>query len=157
MGRFIVQSVKSVYGQFSTDSLLVFFLDKHIYLRLSYLRFVSIILLGVVDQHNRVFAFMRLTKNYHNILYAIAFIYLVMCPAVHQLGDIVRHDLTLKIGDQVQQNNFKKNFNGNPFNFSNSVQTADFAYIKTVCVVQPAPSSYTALDLSSLSTVRLIL
>ena len=80
-----------------------------------------------------------------------------MCPAVHQLGDMVRHDLTLKIGAQVQHNSFKKNFNGNPFNFSNSVQTAEFDYIKTVCVVQPAPSSFPALDLSALSTVRLIL
>ena len=100
---------------------------------------------------------MRLVKNYHHILYVLAFIYLVMCPSVHQLGDIVRHDVTHKIGVQVQHNNFKKNLNGNPFNFSHNIQPADFDHINAVSVIKRAPSSSPALGLSALSTVRLIL
>lgn len=80
-----------------------------------------------------------------------------MCPSVHQLGDIVRHDVTLKIGVQVQHNNFKKHFNGNPFHFSNNTQTADFDYLQRVCDSKHTPVLLPALDLSALSTVRLIL
>ena len=100
---------------------------------------------------------MRFTKKYHNILYVFAFIYLVMCPSVHQLGDIIRHDVTLKIGAQVQHNNFKKNFNSNPFNFSKNTQAADFDYLQTVYDSKLTPALLPALDLSALSTVRLIL
>jgi len=100
---------------------------------------------------------MRLTKKYHNILYVFAFIYLVMCPSVHQLGDIVRHDVTLKTGVQVQHNNFKKNFNSNPFTFARNTQTADFDDLQRVCDSKPTPALLPALDLSALSTVRLIL
>ena len=100
---------------------------------------------------------MKLTKSFHHILYILAFIYLVMCPSVHQLGDIVRHDFTPQVVKQVQQKTFKKELNFNPFQLNDLTQTLDFGKTKTLCVVKLAPSSLPALDLSALSTVRLIL
>ena len=101
--------------------------------------------------------FMKFTRNIHHILYLLAFIYLVMCPSVHQLGDIVRHDFTPQVCKQLQQKTFKKDFNLNPFQLNNHTQTVDFDQIRTLCVVKLTPSSLPALDLSALSTVRLIL
>ena len=101
--------------------------------------------------------FMKFTRNIHHILYLLAFIYLVMCPSVHQLGDIVRHDFTPQVCKQLQQKTFKKDFNLNPFQFNNHTQTVDFDQIRTLCVVKHTPSLLPVLDLSALSTVRLIL
>jgi hypothetical protein len=80
-----------------------------------------------------------------------------MCPSVHQLGDIVRHDFTPQVVKQVQQKTFKKELNFNPFQLNNRIQTVDFGQIQILSVVKLTPSSLPALDLSALSTVRLIL
>lgn len=101
--------------------------------------------------------FMKLTRSFHHILYLLAFIYLVMCPSVHQLGDIVRHDFTPQVVKQVQQKTFKKELNLNPFQLNNLTQIVDLDQIRTLCVVKLTPSSLPSLDLSALSTVRLIL
>ena len=100
---------------------------------------------------------MKLTKTYHSILYILAFNYLVMCPSVHQLWDIIRHDVTFKIGFQTQQKNLKKNFNSSHFKFSFSTQPTDCDYLKKVFFIETTPSSPLTLNLSFLSTVRLIL
>ena len=80
-----------------------------------------------------------------------------MCPSVHQLGDIVRHDFAPQVVKQIQQKTFKKGFNLNPFQLNNLIQTVDFGKTKIVGVVKLAPSPLPALGLSALSTVRLIL
>ena len=100
---------------------------------------------------------MKFTRNLHHILYLLAFIYLVMCPSVHQLGDIVRHDLTPQVVKQIQQKTFKKELNLNPFQLNNHTQIVDFDKTKILSVVKLTPSSLPVLDLSALSTVRLIL
>ena len=100
---------------------------------------------------------MKFTRNFHHILYILAFAHLVMCPSVHHLGDIVRHDFTPQVVKQIQQKNCKKGFNLNPFQLNNPIQTVDFGKAKIVWAVKPAPSALPALDLSALSTVRLIL
>jgi len=100
---------------------------------------------------------MKFTRSFHHILYLLAFIYLVMCPSVHQLGDIVRHDVTPQVVKQIQQKTFKKVFNLNPFQLNNLTQTVDFGKTKIVGVVKLVPSSLPSLGLSALSTVRLIL
>ena len=79
-----------------------------------------------------------------------------MCPSVHQLGDVARHDVILKIGVQLQQNNFNNDSTINPFTFSNKTKAAEFDQIRS-CVVKYPQSSLPALDLSSLSTVKLLL
>ena len=100
---------------------------------------------------------MKFTRNIHHILYLLAFIYLVMCPSVHQLGDIVRHDFAPQVCKQLQQKTFKKDFNLNPFQLNNHTQTVNFDKTKILSVVKLTPSSLPALGLSALSTVRLIL
>jgi hypothetical protein len=80
-----------------------------------------------------------------------------MCPSVHQLGDIVRHDFTPQVVKQIQQKTFKKELNSNPFQLNNRIQAVDFDQTKIFCIVKPAPPSTPALDLSALSTVKLIL
>ena len=100
---------------------------------------------------------MRLTKIFHNVLYLLAFVYLVMCPSVHQLGDIVRHDFTPQIGKQIQHKTFKKGFDLNPFTFYNNIQPEDFIHFKTSEEIKISPSFLSTINLSALSTVRLIL
>lgn len=80
-----------------------------------------------------------------------------MCPSVHQLGDIVRHDFTPQVGKQLQHKPFKKGFNLNPFKFHNNIQTEDFAQLKTLEEIKYTPLLLATVRLSILSTVRLIL
>jgi hypothetical protein len=100
---------------------------------------------------------MKFTKSFYHIFYILAFIYLVMCPSVHQLGDIVRHDFTPQVVKQIQQKTFKKESNLNTFQLSNYIQTVDFDQTKILGVAKLAPSLISPLGLSALSTVRLIL
>ena len=44
-------------------------------------------------------------KTIHSILFLTAFIYLVMCPAVHDFDDNLRYDLVRKIGTRKTPNN----------------------------------------------------
>lgn len=47
---------------------------------------------------------MNFNRLFHTILFTIAFSYLVMCPAVHEFGDGIRHDLIYKAETKI----FKK-------------------------------------------------
>jgi hypothetical protein len=80
-----------------------------------------------------------------------------MCPSVHQLGDIVRHDVTPYVVKHIQQKNFKKELNLTSFQLCYNTQTVDFDQIRILSVVKPNASALPVLDLSVLSTVRLIL
>ena len=100
---------------------------------------------------------MRFTIKFHSILYLLAFVYLVMCPSVHQLSDIVRHDFTPQVGKLLQHKSFKKGFNLNPFKFHNNNPLEDFAQLKTSKEIKFSLSFLSTAKLSSLSTVRLIL
>ena len=99
---------------------------------------------------------MKFTKKSLNFLYIFAFIYLTMCPSVHQLGDIVRHDVIVKVGAQLQHNNFNNSHTIDSFNFSNKSKAAGYDH-STLCVIKYTQSSLPVIDLSALSTVRLIL
>ena len=99
---------------------------------------------------------MKFTKKSLNLLYIFAFIYLTMCPSVHQLGEIIRHDVILKIGVQLHHSNFNNDYTVDPLNFSNKTKAAVFNQTGS-CVVKYAQTSPLALDLSALSTVKLIL
>jgi hypothetical protein len=108
--------------------------------------------------------FLRYLKNrmsacriIHSILFLTAFIYLVMCPVVEDFGDNLRYDLVRKIGARKSQNNLKK--------FASPTFKQLPANIQTVCLSFSGNarehlfflSSYSFLNLSILSTVRLIL
>jgi hypothetical protein len=99
---------------------------------------------------------MQFTKKSLHFLYLVAFTYLTMCPSVHQVGDIVRHDVIVKIGLKSQQSNFNNDYTVDPLNFSNKTKAADFNQARS-CFDKFAQTSLLALDLSALSTVKLIL
>ncbi len=99
---------------------------------------------------------MKFKKKSLNFLYIFAFIYLTMCPSVHQLGDIVRHDVIIKVGAQLQQSNCNNDHTVDPLNFSNKIKAAVFNQIRS-CVAKYVQTSLLAFDLSALSTVKLIL
>ena len=80
-----------------------------------------------------------------------------MCPSVHQLGDIVRHDFTPQVGKQLQHKPFKKGFNLNSFKLHNNICLEDLGQCKTSEETKFSPSSLPTVKLSALSTVRLIL
>ena len=80
-----------------------------------------------------------------------------MCPSVHQLGDIARHDFTPQVGKLLQHKPFKKGFNLNSFNLHNNILLEDFTQFKTSEEIKFSPSLLSTVNLSALSTVRLIL
>ncbi len=99
---------------------------------------------------------MKVTKNSLAFLYIFAFIYLVMCPSVHQFGDNIRHDVILKVKVKFQHNYVYPDWTVETCTLSGKTKTADFDQInlRAVQYIQP---SFPALDLSTLSTVKLIL
>jgi len=100
---------------------------------------------------------MRFTKKFHSILYLLAFTYLVMCPSAHQQSDAIRHDFTPQVGKLLPHKPFKKGFNPNPDTLYNTLQHDDCAQLKTLEECTCSPSFLSTLNLSILSTVKLIL
>ena len=94
---------------------------------------------------------MKLMKNPFIFLYLFAFIYLMMCPSAHQLGEIVPHGAILKIKVQLQQNNFNNDYTIDPLHSFNKSTTTDFYQIRKHAVI------YIQSSLLPLSTVKLIL
>ena len=99
---------------------------------------------------------MNLNKIFYNILIA-AFIYLVICPAVHNLGDNIKHDLCPKVGAEKLKKDFKKGFNVTFSKLSNITQPGFFIQSWTEQKLSNLSSFHFTLSLSTLSTIRLIL
>ncbi len=100
---------------------------------------------------------MNSNKIFQHILLIAAFIYLVMCPAIHELDNNIRHDVALKVEAKIQQKNFQKGFNLIPLKIFHSTQTGFFVQSKTRQELPIFPPSQSTLNLSILSTIRLIL
>jgi hypothetical protein len=80
-----------------------------------------------------------------------------MCPAVHNLGDNIKHDLIPKVGAEKLQKDFKKGFNVTFSKLSNNTQPGFFTQSRTAQEISNLSSSHFTLSLSTLSTIRLIL
>jgi len=80
-----------------------------------------------------------------------------MCPAVHDFDDNIRYDLVRKIGVKKTQNNLKKGDNPTFLQLANNSQTTFLISTRTAQELPAFSSSYSTLNLSILSTVRLIL
>ena len=100
---------------------------------------------------------MMLNKLFHHILLIAAFAYLVMCPSVQALGDNIRHDFVYKVGTKTLQKDFKSGFNVTPLHLSNNNQNDIFVQCKDAQKLLTFPPPHSTLNLSILSTVRLIL
>lgn len=129
-----------------------FLLDKHSILTLKYLWGVFLKTFTITNP----FFTMKATKNSLALLYIFAFIYLVMCPSVHHFGDNIRHDVILKVKVKFQHNYANADWTIETCTLSSKTKTADFDQIN-LCADQNIQPSFPSLDLSALSTVKLIL
>jgi hypothetical protein len=100
---------------------------------------------------------MRNYKAYFSTLLILAFIYLVMCPSVHKPGYTIRHDVTIKTGEKIQQKNINKSFTANPFKSFYKIQTENFLQPRILEILIILSSLHPTLKGSILSSVRLIL
>lgn len=57
---------------------------------------------------------MKLTRRFHYIVYAGAFLFLVLCPAVHHLDCAAKHDIFIKNGTRTQQREVHENADSSP-------------------------------------------
>ena len=93
-------------------------------------------------------------KIYYNI-YICAFIFLVLCPAVHQLDDTVNHDMIIKSEARLQQREYHKSFDSNLIKIFNSYQTEPFNHTIPATRHTIMQSPVTPLGLFISSTERL--
>jgi len=100
---------------------------------------------------------MNYYKILFNIFFIVAFIYLVMCPSIHELGDTIRHDVTLQVGAKILLKDFKKGFNFTFSKLSTHTQNVFFVQSRTTQELPIISSSHSTLELYILSTTRLIL
>ena len=100
---------------------------------------------------------MNSNKIFQHIPFIAAFIYLVICPAVHELGDNIKHDVALKVEAKKLQKDFKNSFNITPLKLSNNSQGRIFVQSMTAQEWTIFSTVYSTLNLSILSTIRLIL
>ena len=101
---------------------------------------------------------MKHRKILHRILFIFTFLYLLMCPEAHLLGDTIRHDLVVhKRVVKILKEDFGDTFNSVPVGLA---QTSEIKSGLTVIRIQHCPvfqSVNSIFILTSLSTVRLIL
>ncbi len=100
---------------------------------------------------------MRLNKMFCNILFIFTFICLIMCPSIHELGDNIKHDAVLKVRAKTLRNNLTNGFSFTPFKLSNYSLVDDYDRFTTKQYFLIFSSSNPILNLSILSTIRLIL
>ena len=101
---------------------------------------------------------MKHRKILHRILFIFTFLYLLMCPEAHVLGETIRHDLVVhKRVVQILKKDFCENFHSIPIGL---IKTSATESSLTSTHLQKCPifqSFNSTFILSSLSTVRLIL
>ena len=100
---------------------------------------------------------MTLNKLLHHILLIAAFVYLVMCPSVHELGDNIRHDFVYKVGTKTLQKDFRSGLNVTTLHLPNNTRNDIFGQSKDTQKLFFFSPPYSTLNLSILSTLRLIL
>ena len=99
---------------------------------------------------------MTLNKLFHHILLIAAFVYLVMCPSAHALSDTIRHDIICKVTKTLQKD-FKSGMNVTTLHLPKNNQNDIFGQSKDTQKLLIFSPPYSTLNLSILSTVRLIL
>lgn len=100
---------------------------------------------------------MVLNSLCHHILLVLAFVYLVMCPSVHELGDSIRHDVVYKSGTKTIQMDFKNHLSPAPLHVFNHNRNDIFVQSRDAQKLFFCLSLHPTLNLTIISTVRLIL
>jgi hypothetical protein len=80
-----------------------------------------------------------------------------MCPVANEINDSIQHDLVRKIGLKKTQNNLKKVGNSAPAQSNFNIQSVNCLKSRTLQEHPILSSSYSTLNLSILSSVRLVL
>jgi len=91
---------------------------------------------------------MKHIKLFHQVVYLCAFLFVVLCPAVHQVNDALRHDIVIKNGTGTQQRTKRENAANHPILVLNSPSMPAARH-----TVIPLP--VISFNLSVLSTIRL--
>jgi hypothetical protein len=100
---------------------------------------------------------MRLNKIFYIILVIFAFICFLICPSIQELGDNTKHDVVLKVRAKILRKNLTNGFSFTPFKLSNNSLAVDYDQFTTKQYFSIFSSSNPTLNLSILSTIRLIL
>ncbi len=100
---------------------------------------------------------MRLNKIMHYFIFIFAFAYLIMCPSVHQIDENIRHDITVKVETKASKQNPKSNLAFNPLKIVNATREGISVHFRTLQELPVFLSLPSTLNLSMLSTIRLIL
>ncbi len=100
---------------------------------------------------------MCLNRIIHYFIFIFAFASLVMCPSVHHIGENIQHDITVKLETKTPKQNPKRNLAFNPLKIVTTARggiSVQFRMLQELPVFLSAPST---LNLSRLSTIRLLL
>ena len=98
---------------------------------------------------------MKSIKKFQHTVYICAFIYLVLCPAVHQLVDAVNHDIVIISEARLQHREYHKNPDSNLTKIFSYFQPEPLNHTIPITSRSITPSPLTSFNLSALSTVRL--
>lgn len=98
---------------------------------------------------------MKLTKKFLHNLYIFAFIYVVLCPAVHQVDDGVYHSIIITSESRAQQRECNEEIDGSQVQAFTSLHiiSPDNILLQTNPTIPPSP--FELFRLNALSTVRL--
>ena len=101
---------------------------------------------------------MKHRRILHRILFIFTFLYLLMCPQAHALGDIVRHDLVVyKTGVKILKKGIGDNLKSIPFDLEKAREVENSFTLTRIQQCSLFQSANSILTLTSLSTIRLIL
>jgi len=98
---------------------------------------------------------MKLTKKFLHNLYIFAFIYVVLCPAVHQVDDTVHHNIIITSEARLQQRDYTEDIDSSPVQAFMSLQIASLGHIFIITNPTIDSSPFKFFRLKALSTVRL--
>jgi hypothetical protein len=103
---------------------------------------------------NRV-RFMKNITLVHQAIYLFAFLVMVLCPAVHQVNDVLRDDIAIKNGTGTQQRTKRENAANHPIQVLNVYPAAFNSPAMPAAPHTVIPLPVTSFNLSVLSTIRL--
>lgn len=98
---------------------------------------------------------MKVTDRFHCIIYLSAFLFLMSCPAVHDLGCAANHEVVVKNGIRTQQREFHQSTARNPVIVLNAFSTAFCNPSLPPAQHSVAPLPVASFHLAVLPTVQL--
>lgn len=98
---------------------------------------------------------MKHMKLFHQVIYLCAFLFMILCPAVHQVNDALGHDIVIKNGTGTQQRTKREKAANHPIRVLNAYPAAFKSPAMPAARHTHIPLPVTSFNLSVLSTIRL--